>query len=341
MTAASPSNLPSNIPQADIDSFVAHFQQSKRIIALVGAGLSASSGLATFRGAGGLWRRHDAMMLATPEAFAQNPALVWQFYNYRRHMSLKAKPNRAHFALAELARKRKGFITVTQNVDGLSPRANHPMEQIFFLHGSLFDLRCTGFYCRHTEINNFTDPVVPALAIPTDDEDAASAALQAKEQRQQDNGADQERVEPAPQELDISDANVALPDLPLDALPHCPECKTGLLRPGVVWFGEALPKLTIEMVDDWIDDGPIDLVLVIGTSSKVYPAAGYSQEARQRGARVAVFNIDRNDEPSGGMRRNDWFFEGDAAVILPELLKSVIGEIGDDGSVVRPPSSSI
>lgn len=241
-------------------------------------------------------------------------------------MSLKAKPNRAHYALAELARRRKGFITVTQNVDGLSSRASHPTEQVFFLHGSLFDLRCTGFYCKHTEINNFTDPVVPALAIPTEDDEAATAALQAKEQSR---------------ELDISNADVTLPDLPLDALPHCPSCKTGLLRPGVVWFGEALPKLTIEMVDDWIDEGPIDLVLVIGTSSKVYPAAGYSQEARQRGARVAVFNTDRNDEPSGGMRNKDWFFEGDAAVVLPELLKSVIGEIGDDGSVVHAPSSNI
>lgn len=105
------------IPPADLESFQQYLHSSKRILALVGAGLSASSGLATFRGAGGLWRTHDATELATPGAFQRDPALVWQFYSYRRHMSLKAHPNRAHFALAELARH-KDFLTVSQNVDG-------------------------------------------------------------------------------------------------------------------------------------------------------------------------------------------------------------------------------
>lgn len=117
-TASTISKLP-NIPQADIDSFHAHISSSTKILALLGAGLSASSGLPTFRGAGGLWRTHEAMDLATPEAFEDNPGLVWQFYNYRRHMALKARPNPAHFALAELARKRDGFQTLSQNVDGM------------------------------------------------------------------------------------------------------------------------------------------------------------------------------------------------------------------------------
>lgn len=108
----------SAIPQADLDSFSAHLQSSKRILALLGAGLSASSGLPTFRGAGGLWRKHEATRLATPEAFAADPSLVWQFYSYRRHMALQAKPNQAHYALAELARKKEGFVTLSQNVDG-------------------------------------------------------------------------------------------------------------------------------------------------------------------------------------------------------------------------------
>ena len=103
---------------ADLESFSTYLQSSTRILALLGAGLSASSGLPTFRGAGGLWRTHDAMSLATPEAFNADPALVWQFYSYRRHMSMKARPNRAHLALAELARKKKGFMTLSQNVDG-------------------------------------------------------------------------------------------------------------------------------------------------------------------------------------------------------------------------------
>ena len=108
------------IPSADLESFSTHLKSSTNILALLGAGLSASSGLPTFRGAGGLWRNHDATMLATPEAFDADPALVWQFYNYRRHMALEAKPNKAHYALAELARKRANFITLSQNVDGIS-----------------------------------------------------------------------------------------------------------------------------------------------------------------------------------------------------------------------------
>jgi NAD+-dependent protein deacetylase sirtuin 5 len=103
-------------PEA-LRSFSEHLQRSKRIMALLGAGLSASSGLPTFRGAGGLWRSMDATALATNAAFMRDPGLVWQFYSYRRHMALNANPNRAHFALAELAKK-KDFITVSQNVDG-------------------------------------------------------------------------------------------------------------------------------------------------------------------------------------------------------------------------------
>lgn len=106
------------IPAADLQSFTTYLKGCKRIMALLGAGISASSGLPTFRGAGGLWRSYDAIDLATPEAFDSNPDLVWQFYGFRRHMALKAKPNRAHYALAELARKNKDFITLSQNVDG-------------------------------------------------------------------------------------------------------------------------------------------------------------------------------------------------------------------------------
>ena len=101
---------------------IAEFQQllrlSNRILALCGAGLSAASGLPTFRGAGGLWRNHEPTDLATPEAFAANPSLVWLFYAWRRHMALKAKPNRGHFALAELAKRKENFLCLTQNVDG-------------------------------------------------------------------------------------------------------------------------------------------------------------------------------------------------------------------------------
>ena len=110
----------SSIKQADLESFSKHLRYSDRILALCGAGLSAASGLPTFRGAGGLWRSHDAQSLATPRAFANNPGLVWQFYSYRRHMALQARPNAGHHALAKLATCKKGFLTLSQNVDGKS-----------------------------------------------------------------------------------------------------------------------------------------------------------------------------------------------------------------------------
>lgn len=105
-------------PSTDIQSFTEYLKGCRRILALLGAGISAASGLPTFRGAGGLWRQYDATSLATPEAFEDHPGLVWQFYSYRRHMALQAQPNKAHYALAELARKNKEFITLSQNVDG-------------------------------------------------------------------------------------------------------------------------------------------------------------------------------------------------------------------------------
>ncbi|KAB8219420.1 DHS-like NAD/FAD-binding domain-containing protein [Aspergillus novoparasiticus] len=317
---------PSAIPAADLRTFSEYLKGCKRILALLGAGISASSGLPTFRGAGGLWRTYDATDLATPEAFEANPDLVWQFYNYRRHMALKAQPNRAHYALAELAKRNKNFITLSQNVDGLSQRAGHPLSQLHLLHGSLFTVKCTSFYCSYSRENDFTDPIVPALEIPknvpepkpsTDDktgEEASKSIYNAL-------GI------PEGEEVDISDGRVPLAPLSSDVLPHCPECKDGLLRPGVVWFGESLPSQTLDMVDSWMRSGPIDLILVIGTSSRVYPAAGYVDKARARGARVAVVNMDRNDVGSSGLKPGDWFFQGDAGTIVPEILKETIGEI--------------
>lgn len=127
-------------------------------------------------------------------------------------------------------------------------------------------------------------------------------------------------------ELDISDDRVFIPDLQVQDLPQCPKCGNGLLRPGVVWFGEMLPDKTVSAIDEFISQSEkIDLILVIGTSSKVYPAAGYVDTAREKGARVAVVNMNRADVPGvrNGLGRGDWFFEGDAGVIVPEILKSV------------------
>lgn len=318
------------MPLTDVASFVQHLHSSSRIVALLGAGLSASSGLPTFRGAGGLWRTYDATMLATPDAFREDPGLSWQFYSYRRHMALNANPNRAHLALAELARRNPNFLTLSQNVDGLSPRAGHPAAQLKLLHGNVFDLKCWDEYrCGYVRKNDFTDPIVPALALPQESQEAEPDSLL--------KAAIEKKKHALIRGADISDINVAIPDLKPEDLPQCPKCKVNLLRPGVVWFGESLPGDVIADVNEWFSrPEKIDLMLVIGTSAKVYPAAGYTNIARAKGARVAVINMDREDAKE--LTRDDWFFEGDAAVIVPDILKSVVGEIGEFEDTKRPES---
>lgn len=325
-------SMASSIKPADLQSFQNHLRHSDRVFALCGAGLSAASGLPTFRGAGGLWRSYDAVSLATPEAFAEDPGLVWQFYSYRRHMALQAQPNPAHYALAQLARRKKAFLTLSQNVDGLSQRAGHPASKLYLLHGSLFDVKCTDFYCNHKESNNFTDPITPALAIPKDGPSPAPLGTATSGAGATDSLKDAMHSAGSKhrtgKELDISDDRIEIPELNTKDLPHCPKCGSGLLRPGVVWFGEMLPEKVINDIDDFIKESrKIDLILVIGTSAQVYPAAGYIDKARAKGARVAVINMDKADTGRGGLEKGDWFFEGDAGVLIPELLKSEIGDI--------------
>lgn len=298
------SNITADAKQATMESFHAHLLSSRRIVALLGAGLSASSGLPTFRGPGGYWRKHDATMLATPGAFEADPGLVWQFYNYRRHMALNAQPNPAHYALAELAKRRPQFMTLSQNVDGLSPRAGHPADQLKLLHGNLYDLKCFDKKCEFFEKDNFTDPIVPALAIPQID-DAGSVTST-----------------PLIKGLDISSADHDLAPVPKEELPSCPRCG-GLARPAVVWFGESLPSSVLNDVEAYFSQNePVDLMLVIGTSAAVWPAASYIGIARGKGARVAVVNPD--PQSGAGLGARDWFFCEDAAEILPKMLQPVM-----------------
>ena len=212
---------------------------------------------------------------------------------------------------------------------GLSPRAGHDARKIKYLHGSLFDLKCSAFFCNYKETNNYVDPLVPALEIPKEvpqptpsgtanSSEAATASLE-------------KALGITSKDMDISKSEVPLRDVSADELPHCPKCGNGILRPGIVWFGEQLPSDTLGDVDKFVAESPkIDIMLVIGTSAAVYPAAGYVAIARDKGARVAVINMDRNDIPGGqhGMCRGDWFFQGDASTIIPELFKGEIGEIG-------------
>jgi NAD-dependent deacetylase len=124
-------------------------QEANRIVVLTGAGISAESGVPTFRGSGGLWRNYSPEKLATPEAFAQDPRLVWEWYNWRRSLICQAEPNAGHLALAELERRKasgpggpSGFTLVTQNVDGLHDRAGS--RNVVKLHGDIWQVRCTG-----------------------------------------------------------------------------------------------------------------------------------------------------------------------------------------------------
>ncbi|KAK8863005.1 NAD-dependent protein deacylase [Apiospora arundinis] len=349
----------SRIDPAELADFHNALQQSKRIVAVLGAGISASSGLATFRGTNGLWRGQDVMQVATPAGFCHDPGLVWQFYSYRRHEALKAKPNAAHFALTELARRIPGFVTLTQNVDNLSPRAGHPEAQLRQLHGNLFNLRCVDeIGCGYVERGNFEDPLTPALdrvnkdetltlgKIDPDNRPKANPILLAGLARKNaqilgdkfdDKGptavdlaplksaAAEGEQEPGARPPPMSDIRLSS-GLSKEDLPQCPKCKNNILRPSVVWFGEALAETTAVEADALFaeDTEPIDLCLVIGTSSKVWPAAGYAEKARKKGARVATINMDAGD--AKGLRPgHDWVFVGDAAAILPELLQPVIG----------------
>lgn len=242
-----------------------------------------------------MWRKHNALELATPEAFRKDPGLVWQFYSLRRHKALTSSPNAAHYALAELARKRPPpeFLTLTQNVDGLSEAAGHvncplsdPLKSIEYLHGSLYHVRCARVWCRYSRFD-ISDPIVPSLLVPSEGLDGDEASW-------------------------TSDVE----------LPRCPQCKTGLLRPGVVWFGEELDSQMLKRIQQYIERDPVDLCIVIGTSGTVYPAAGYANLVKAQGGKVAIVDIDCS------VRGNaDWLFEGDAAKLIPEMLEPIIGKI--------------
>ena len=115
--------------------------QAASVAVLTGAGVSAESGIPTFRGAGGLWKNYKPEDLATPEAFARDPRLVWEWYNWRRELIAKAAPNAAHLALAQLEIRKPRFTLITQNVDGFDDRACS--RRILKLHGDIWRMRCT------------------------------------------------------------------------------------------------------------------------------------------------------------------------------------------------------
>lgn len=229
-------------------------RKARRIAVLTGAGISAESGIPTFRGAGGLWRNFRPEELATLEAFSRDPRTVWEWYDWRRQIVAKAEPNSGHHALVRLESQVPDFTLITQNVDGLHERAGS--RNVLRLHGSIWNVRCTA--CRHETDNR----------------------------------------------------SVPLPELP----PACPDCGA-LLRPGVVWFGEGLPARVWDNAEKAARNA--DLLLVVGTSAVVYPAASLVPLAAGGGAKVVEINP--GETPISASVSSS--VRGASGEILPQLIE--------------------
>jgi NAD-dependent deacetylase len=222
-------------------------------VVLTGAGISAESGVPTFRGQDGLWRQYQATDLATPEAFAEDARLVWEFYNWRREILAPLHPNPGHLALAAMESRIPHFTLITQNIDGLHQTAGS--RKTIELHGNIWWVRCTG------------------CGAVTEDR----------------------RV-------------------PLPPLPTCESCGA-LFRPHVVWFGEMLDPKVLDQAYRAIE--ACQVMIVVGTSGVVQPAASMGATARRCGAFVAEINL----EPTPYSGIYDLSILGKSGEVLPQLEK--------------------
>ena len=233
---------------------MAALRDARHVCVLTGAGVSAESGVPTFREVqDGLWEKYRAEDMATPEAFLADPVLVWRWYRWRRDIVSDAEPNPGHFALARLGDVVPQLTLVTQNVDNLHQRAGS--RNVIEFHGNIFSDRCFG------------------------------------------------------------DGSIQVAD-ETTAVPVCPECGSNL-RPGVVWFGEAIPEKALHASCAAAAD--CNVFLSVGTSSLVYPAAGLVDLARQNGATV----VEINPQPTMQPDRFDFVLAGKSGAVLPELVESL------------------
>lgn len=228
----------------------------RKVVALTGAGVSAESGVPTFRQAQtGLWERFRPEELATVEAFEADPDNVWSWYEWRRDLVQRVAPNAGHRALARMESFIADLVVVTQNVDGLHHRAGS--STVIEFHGNLFDNRCL------------------SCAAPADD----------------------------------------IPR-PCPTPPRCRSCG-GLVRPGVVWFGEPIPAGPLEQAIAATEQ--CELFLSIGTSSLVYPAAGLAARAHRAGAIL----VEINPEPTELTAQADFVLAGPSGQLLPALYQAL------------------
>jgi len=238
-----------------IDKVAQKLQSATRVTILTGAGVSAASGVPTFRGREGLWKSYSPQELATPEAFHRDPKLVWEWYNWRRELISKCEPNPAHHVLALWSRRHPAFTLITQNVDGLHERAG--TANVIRYHGSIWEVLCWN-RCKSSP-PRWIDKTVPLSEIP----------------------------------------------------PSCPYCG-GLIRPGVVWFGESIDPDVLRQSAKAVD---CDIFMTIGTSSQVYPAAGLAEQAHMKGA----FTLEINMESTPASVGVDLSIQGPAETILQEI----------------------
>lgn len=239
-------------PGSDLGILREKIATARSLTILTGAGISADSGVPTFRGKDGLWRSYRAEDLATPEAFERDPRLVWEWYNWRRELIATKRPNQAHDAVAKLERRIQSFWLITQNVDGLHRAAGS--QKLSEIHGNIWMVRCTA--CGSISENR---------------------------------------------------------DVPIPILPTCRRCH-GVLRPHIVWFGESLFPDDLARCAAALQT--CEILLVIGTSGVVYPAAGFASVAKEAGAFVAEINLDQTPHTS----LVDLALQGRAKDVVPLLL---------------------
>jgi len=236
-----------------------------RVLVITGAGISAESGISTFRGKDGYWRNLDPMKLATQEAFQRDTALVWEWYRERRAKIRAALPNFAHQAITRLANEASDFLLVTQNVDDLHRRAEYEGRQLgenamVQVHGDIFLTRCSRCAHQYRELAN--------------------------------DGAE---------------------------LPMCAKCVT-LMRPGVVWFGESLDLKQIARVENFLEQGRCDYVLVIGTTALFAYIVDWALRAAAGGGRL----IEINPESTALSEFTNEFIRQPAGVALPPLVDQIL-----------------